>query len=283
MSKIKLFDLHSDLPTSSLKNKLSLAKQNVENGNLCINAVYRGKLKSDKAFALARDFFNQGCLLAFEDCCYQDFFIDAEKNINCDKVRALVIKLSTFSPLYLSLGWNYENCFCGGCASSAPLTAHGEIFIEQSNACNIAVDLAHTNEKSFYQILNKANKVLCSHTAFQWVYPHRRNLDKNQVRAVLDKGGIIGVIAVGHFLSGIKSNNKNYKNAYFEHIKSYLKNFGVNGLCIGSDFYGSDAPVYADGDYGFVQEVHDFFKNIGFSHQDCEKVLYKNAVNFFNF
>ncbi len=280
MREMKIFDLHVDLPTTSFENKLQTAKENQKKGYYAINAIYRGKRNFESCIKLAEEFTLQGLPIAFEDGCFEDFFI-SDGAINREKIILLADKLCSLSPLYVSLGWNYSNYFCGGCAETGGLAEEGKVFISRLNENKVAVDLAHMNKESFFQALEIADRPICSHAAFEWVYPHRRNVDKDQIRYLLQKGGIMGVIGVGHFLSGIKGRDKNFENAYYIHITSYLDNFGEEGLCIGSDFYGSDAPVYKDGDYSFIERFEVNLQNKGVSKGVIEKILYKNATEFF--
>ncbi len=280
MQEIKIFDLHVDLPTANFENKLQIAKENEERGYRAINAIYRGHKNFEICFNLAESFARQGLAIAFEDASFEDFFI-SEGKIDSERILLLADKLCSLSPLYVSLGWNYSNYFCGGCAEAGGLTEEGKFFISRLNENKVAVDLAHMNKESFFDALEISDRPICSHTAFEWIYPHRRNVDKEQVRYLLQKGGVIGVIGVGHFLSGIKGRDKNFENAYYIHIASYLDNFGEKGLCVGSDFYGSDAPVYKDGDYSFIERFESNLQDKGVSNGVIEKILHKNATEFF--
>ena len=279
---INLFDLHTDLPTAvGLEdNNLNVAKQNAQSGVFAINAIYKGSRSLNQALKIATAFSLERLPIAFEDACYEDYLLSnlTQKD---ERVIDLSSKLCSFNPLYISLGWNYDNLFVGGCAQRGELTRYGEIFISALNGSKVAVDVAHSNKKSFYQIVNRAKRTLCSHTAFEWIYPHRRNLDEQQVKTILNKGGIIGLIGVGHFLSGIK-NAKGRECAFFYQLEGYIKKFGVNGLAIGSDFYGSDAPVFADGDYAFAEILYSKLSKLGIKIDGVERVLYKNAGLFFN-
>ena len=280
--KIKLIDLHSDLPTADglNGNNLNIARQNAKSGIFTVNAIYKGNRSLPEGLEIAKEYADSRLPIAFEDGCYQDFLEEGSHLID-EQVEKLAYKLCSFNPLYISLGWNYDNLLVGGCAQIGELTKLGEIFISCLNGNKVAVDVSHSNKKSFYQIVSRAKRVLCSHTAFEWIYPHRRNLDEMQVKAILNKGGIIGLIGVGHFLSGIK-NAKGREEAFFNQLEGYVKKFGINGLAIGSDFYGSDAPVFADGDYTFVKKLTRVLQKKGMKSGDVERILHTNARLFFN-
>lgn len=282
MENLKFYDTHSDLPTkySNLDLSLSIALSNQKKGYKVINAIYKGRESFSNCLNLAKTFFNKGLSVAFEDCCYQDYIVVNDK-ISKIKIKECVREMYSCKPQYLSLGWNYNNIYCGGCANEGELTDYGKVFIDEANSFGIAIDTAHCNKKSFYSIIECSDRVLCSHSALEWVYPHRRNLDKQQIRTLLEKGGVFGLIGVGHFLSGIKSNGKNALNAFCNHVKEYINVFGINGLCIGTDFYGSDAPFFNDGDYNFIALLTEMLKNNGLKDEEVKMILYNNALNFF--
>ena len=77
MYDFNFFDLHSDLPTydCSIKEKLnkdlSLRYDNIR----VINAIYKGNRTFCESDKIASDFFKAGSYLAFEDVCYDDFFV----------------------------------------------------------------------------------------------------------------------------------------------------------------------------------------------------------------
>ncbi|MBQ3572804.1 MAG: membrane dipeptidase [Clostridia bacterium] len=283
MKDIKLFDLHSDLPTAELPLgvKLEIAKKNSYGGYRVVNAIFRGKRSLKNCEKIAKDFTLKKLSVAFEDACFEDYILDGGK-ISVIKINQLCERLCNYYPTYISLGWNNTNIFCGGCAESGNLTEYGKVFVKGLNKKRCVVDCAHANKKSFYSLCEHADRVICSHTAFDWVYPHRRNIDKEQVKTILQKGGIIGLIGVGHFLSGVKDKLKNYEQALLLHIERYVEEFGVAGLAIGSDFYGSDAPVYTDGDYGFTQSLFEKLLSRGFTKEEINMILYKNAFEFFS-
>ena len=287
MSNFNLYDLHSDLLTSSLtlKQKQNAIKKIKKQGNRSINAIYNDNLTWKKASVLAGKFSKSGeNLLAFENCCYPSFKSEIYGNDFSSeiKIQELANSLLKFNPLYLSLCWNNQNYFASGCASSGGLTVAGRKFIEQVNKLGGVLDVAHINEQGFYELIEIGGKVICSHTAFNFVFAHRRNISEHQIGLILQKGGIVGLVAVGHFLTGAKKSISAYENAFYEHIDGYLQKFGDKGLAIATDFYGSDAPVFSNGNYGFIDMLANKLLSRGINEISVKNILYKNASDFFD-
>lgn len=280
------FDLHSDLLTADKPESFVFESvKRAREKNACVNyAVFKGdgdlnflkeKLKLKRRAGVK--------YYSLEDCCYV-----SESSVYED-IDLLFEILNVEKPLCVSLCWNNENAFASGCSAEGGLKPAGKYFIKRLNEAKIPLDLSHINEWGFYEALDLSFKPLCTHSALGFIYPHRRNLKKEQIEKLLRRGGIFGVIGVKHFLFNyaqtLKENSSSVlgESAFYAHIDGYLQNFGVNGLCVGTDFFGSDAPVFSDGDYSFCTELENRLALMPvLSQQDIINILYGHARAFFN-
>ena len=284
MNNIAFYDLHTDILTANKKisDLIKEIKNNQKLGYKSINAIYKGDLTLENALKKAKIATQNKLGIAFEDCSYGCFASpDFGENFDSEQLEILVNNLTVFNPLYLSLCWNGENAFASGSKSFGGLKPAGKTFIKKLNAKNAVIDTAHANLQSFFEIAENAKKVICSHTAFCSVFPHVRNLTDEQIKLIISRGGIIGLLSVGHFLTGAKRSISAYENAFYEHIDWFLQKFGAKNLCIATDFYGSDAPVFLNGDYGFVSGLSVALEKRGVKQKDINAILYQNAVNYF--
>lgn len=286
MNTFKIYDLHNDLLTSksNYKDKIEWTKKIEKVGNRSINAIFNDGYSWQKAKNMASIFsLKQGMMIAFENCCYPDF--EAKRYgfgfDSNEKIIAYANSLMRFKPYYLSLCWNDKSLFASGCACEGGVTSAGLRFIDEINVLGGVLDTAHINERGFYEVVDRAERVICSHTAFSFIFPHRRNVSKEQIRVILQKGGIVGLVAVGHFLTGAKRSINAYENAFYRHIDGYLQEFGDLGLTIATDFYGSDAPVFLNESYNFVDLLANRLISRGISENSVKKLLYTNARDFF--
>lgn len=273
-----LIDLHNDLFTSGKTSEqitelAALAKK--QNARV-LYAVYNDG-KKPLSFLIERAGLVKkitGGACALENACY------IGESADNGLIAALFKAIAKIKPLCASLCWNNKNAFASGCACNGGLSGAGKACVRFFNERKIALDLAHINEQGFFEGVELAEKPLCTHSALYSVYPHRRNLKNEQIKALLKKGGIFGLIGVKHFLC---DKNQNARQAFLRHANEYLQRFGVNGLCLGSDFFGSDAPLCSDGDYSAFYEIISELKTLGLSDGDLKRVLYKNAADFFGF
>ena len=191
------FDLHSDLLTADKPESFVFESvKRAREKNACVNyAVFKGdgdlnflkeKLKLKRRAGVK--------YYSLEDCCYV-----SESSVYED-IDLLFEILNVEKPLCVSLCWNNENAFASGCSAEGGLKPAGKYFIKRLNEAKIPLDLSHINEWGFYEALDLSFKPLCTHSALGFIYPHRRNLKKEQIEKLLRRGGIFGVIGVKHFL-----------------------------------------------------------------------------------
>ena len=126
----------------------------------------------------------------------------------------------------------------GGGASG--LTDRGRAYVEQLNAMRVFVDLAHVSRQGFYDALavhDRTQPVLVTHTGVCGVHDVWRNLDDQQLRAVADLGGVVGVIFHGGYLDGSYLGG-GHASAIVDHIEHIANTVGDEFVALGSDWDG---------------------------------------------
>ena len=110
-----------------------------------------------------------------------------------------------------------RSCTCRPRASAPPArrrrrsaaAATGGSAIAAASSCaaldrhRVFVDLAHINRRGFFDAVaahDRTLPLLVSHTGIAGVHRHWRNVDDEQLRAVADTGGVIGVMYQSSFL-----------------------------------------------------------------------------------
>lgn len=265
-----IFDLHNDLLTeTSLSLSEMVVKNNQKSGYRSIYAIFKGDNSLKKAVDICEKATNFGVTdFAFEDGCYEDE----------DEFIHLVARVKA---RYVSLCWNGENAYAGGCKTDVGIKKAGYKFINRLNENKIPLDLAHASRKTFFNGIEKADKVLCSHAAFDFVNLHVRNLSYEQIKAIIERDGIIGLTFVGYFLlQKRESSHDAAANAFYKNVDLYLQKFGDKGLCVGSDFYGSDFLAF-EGYRSFIEGFTARLTTDGVPKKSIENILYGNAKAFF--
>lgn len=172
---------------------------------------------------------------------------------------------------YCSLTWNHNNAFAGGAQGDGELTEKGMRAVARMNgAC--AVDLAHLNRKSFFRVLELAEKPLCSHTGFN---SHPRSLDGEMISSLISRGGVIGLCAVTAFTGATTL------NALCEVIDGFVQSYGIDFLCLGTDFFGTTDLPRDFNDYSHIDAAREYLKKRGYTDKDIDKIIFGNALRFY--
>jgi len=91
----------------------------------------------------------------------------------------------------------------GGLGRGRGLTGFGRDLVRAMDERGILVDLAHVSPEGFRDALevhDPSRPVIVSHTGVRGVHDLWRNLSDDQIRAVADTGGVIGIIAHAYAL-----------------------------------------------------------------------------------
>lgn len=124
-----------------------------------------------------------------------------------------------------------------GSSKTEGLKPLGRQLVEACNKMGVIVDLAHLNRPGFMEACRlTTDPVIVSHTGIDAVRPLWRNIDDEQIRAVADTGGCIGIIFARNFLGG------RHLDALADHIMHCLKVGGEECPALGSDFDGLIVP-----------------------------------------
>lgn len=174
---------------------------------------------------------------------------------------------------FLTLTWNGENLIAGGKDSDKNLTDFGKSVIKEMNKIGIAVDVSHLNDKSFYSVIEKADKILATHSNCRSICNHKRNLTDGQIKLITQKGGIIGLNFYPEFL-GNNFYDDIYRNIY------HLCEMGFeNNIAIGSDFDGAEMPKEMK-DISHVPNLYGKLLEKGLEKPLLDRIFYKNAKEF---
>ena len=131
------------------------------------------------------------------------------------------------------LTYNTRNDAGVGCWEEGGMTPFGRELIDRMNARRMLVDLSHANMQTMADAIAASRApAIISHTACMAVHRNRRNTTDENLRALADHGGVVGVCQMRPFLTPRKADNL---PAYFDHVLHAIQVAGVEHVCIGSD------------------------------------------------
>ncbi len=104
------------------------------------------------------------------------------------------------------------------------------------------------------------------------MHPHWRNIDDDQIRAVADSGGCIGIIFARKFLGGAGL------DALCNHILHVINIAGEEVPALGSDFDGFVIPPQGLEDVSMLPRLTHALSKRGLSNATLRKMLGENAL-----
>jgi microsomal dipeptidase-like Zn-dependent dipeptidase len=146
--------------------------------------------------------------------------------------------------VYMTLCHNGNNNICGSARYNdvnLGLTSFGEQVVREMNRTGMMIDLSHSGERSFYDVLQASiQPVVCSHSSCRALCDHPRNLTDDQLRAIAAKGGVVQVCLYGGFL---RSGQPATLSDAIAHLNHMVQVMGIEHVGIGSDFDGDGGII----------------------------------------
>ena len=183
----------------------------------------------------------------------------------------------------LTLTWNQRNQIADGAGESrtgSRLTEFGDKVVKEMNKIGMLIDVSHLSESSFWDVVSKSKgPIVASHSNCYTLCPHNRNLKDEQIKAIANKNGLIGVAYVNNFLSQEK--RKTTIKDVVRHIEYLVNLVGFDHIGLGSDFDGTKKlPLGLDG-ADKVPNIIEELLNQGHKRKDIKKILGENWLRVF--
>src|SRR5688572_22263158 len=100
----------------------------------------------------------------------------------------------------VGLAWKRTR-YAGGTSQPGPLTAEGKELVRELDRFKIIHDASHLAEESFWNLLDlTAGPVIASHSNCRAIVPGDRHLTDEMIRAIADRGGVVGINFYDKFL-----------------------------------------------------------------------------------
>lgn len=196
---------------------------------------------------------------------------------------------------HASLTWNMANDFATGVKGSPNegLTELGYQAIKFMEAKGMLIDVSHLNEKSFWDIISVVNHpIIASHSNVKELCPVPRNLTDEQIIAIKNTGGLIGVNAFREFIDLEQS--KQTVSRLADHIDYLVILAGIDHVGFGFDFvdyldeeamgtFSNGLPEYTKGleNCTMTENLIKELKARGYTETDIDKISYKNFMRVF--
>ena len=160
-----------------------------------------------------------------------------------------------------------------GRSDDSGLTPWGLELVQSCEDSGVLVDLAHVNKQGFLDACRIARKPpIVSHTGVLGAFEHWRNIDDAQLRAVADKGGVVGVIFCPRYVGG------DGLEPVIKHLKHIVDVIGIEAAALGSDWDGFIVPTNDLKDPRGLPLLTDAMLAAGFERDAIGKILHDNVM-----
>ena len=222
----------------------------------------------------------------------------------------------------MTLVWNNHLSWIRSCQDGASagvpagLSAFGREVVGDMNRLGMVVDLSHAGERSFFDALEVSSKpVLASHSGCRALHDHPRNLTDEQLAALGQAGGVVGIVFHPGFLDRAAQEEEarvrasaGYRalegtgdtdlflaqSAHLErhaaplgaervvdHIEHAVEVAGIEHVGLGSDFDGIQRGPRGLEDASTYGLLARLLGERGFAQDDVERVLGGNLRRLF--
>lgn len=223
--------------------------------------------------------------------CYEDIM----KNKDAGKISSILTiedgvaidgRLDRIEEFYnkgvrmITLTWNHENCL--GYPNSRDLRDMGKGLkpfgieaLKKMNELGIIADVSHLSEGGFWDVAKYSTKpFVASHSCAEALCRHPRNLNDEQLKAIGEKGGVVGVNFCSDFLKDYSRHTQ--ISHIVEHAVYISQKAGMDAVAFGSDFDGIGCTLEFN-NYEGMPSIADAMTRY-FTDDEIDKICSGNAL-----
>jgi membrane dipeptidase len=217
--------------------------------------------------------------------------------VHLEGAEAIAEDLSNLEEWYerslrsLGLTWSRPNQFAEGVPFRFPsssdtgggLTPAGRELVRACNRLGIIVDLSHLNWAGFWDVARLSEAPLvATHSNAHILCPASRNLTDEQLAAIRDSGGVVGVNFAVTFLreDGLEE-PATPLSEIVRHVDHYVEVMGIDHVAFGSDFDGAVVPEALAGIAGLPRLV-EALREAGYDEGAIAKITHGNWLRVFD-
>jgi membrane dipeptidase len=190
-------------------------------------------VEEQRDIALAKSTGRVGLILALEDA--RQYDKDLRK---VDLFRRLGVRRSQL--VYTTL--NEVGCGAGDRIDSG-LSKYGVDLIGELERCRILIDLSHAGQQTLEDALQVVTRpCVWSHCNVQGIFGHKNNLTDDQLTAVAENDGVVGVSGVPFYTGGAEVT----LSEMIDHVDYIIERIGVDHVGIGLAIFENHPQSFYD-------------------------------------
>jgi membrane dipeptidase len=184
----------------------------------------------------------------------------------------------------LALTWNNSNAFADGPDEADPpprggLTEEGARLLALMEHHRIVADLSHAHPETFWDVVTAIRgPVLASHSNARGVCDHKRNLDDEQLLAIAQKQGLLGLCLHPPFV--VPAGGRAGPEQLLAQYRYVRRIMGKGHLAFGADLGSRIRPVRPVTTAGDLQELLRELAALGLDQEELEALSHEDFVRF---
>jgi len=186
--------------------------------------------------------------------------IDTEHYIQ-KQIAPIVDALYALGMRSCQLTYNARNLVGDGCLerTNAGLSDFGVALVDRLNEVGVMIDLSHCGPQTTLEGIEfSKGPVAITHTMCDAVRPgHPRAKSDELIRRCAEKGGVIGMIALGYFVGPDPGGETGIED-YADHIEHAVNIAGIESVGISTDFPPQGISPWATYDEWYVPRTRSF-------------------------
>ena len=186
----------------------------------------------------------------------------------------------------MGLTWNHANCF--GYPNSPDteemqkgLTAFGKEALSCMEEMGMLVDVSHLSDGGFRDVARLSRRpFIASHSNCRALNPHPRSLTDEMIRALADRGGVMGLNFCPEFLTEDPGLQRSAVDDLARQLRHRINAGGLECAAIGTDFDG----IGGDLEIPSADRMPGFFEALeqrGFTSRELEFICWRNVERVF--
>lgn len=175
----------------------------------------------------------------------------------------------------VNLTWNHENALSGSHCENPQqgLTALGRQFVLRMQELEMLVDVSHLSEAGFWDVMELCPRgVVASHSNARAICNHTRNLTDEQITAIIEHQGIIGLNFYENFVGGGRG-----VEDVRRHLDHMLDLGGARYVALGGDWDGAQL-IPALSHITKLEDLWEYLLAHGYEEKVLQDLFYNNLM-----
>lgn len=183
------------------------------------------------------------------------------------------------------------SAYATGTGEEGPLTDAGRQLLREFESVGIVLDVTHLSDQSFFEAVDVfQGQLVASHQACRSLVPGQRQFSDEQLRIVIDRGGVVSIPCDAWMLyPDWKRGETNRRvvaiDALADHIDHVCQLAGnTRHAGIGSDLdggFGTEQTPTGLDTIADLQKLVSILGNRGYSSSDVDGIMGENLLRFF--